>query len=183
MKGTTTMKSINECIGQELRWVHPHLRRREYELRAGDEVLARNSYTGALSSQVRAESAAGFWTFGRTGLRQVITVLALDEHTEPTTVKRGMNVQATLLFPDGHEYRWQCSNFWHDGWTWLNDEGTPLLHLKRGTQVQLEAAAHDLPELALLATLGWYLHRQQEEEGASVAAIVPIMGSLAIKYI
>ena len=135
------MKSINECIGQELRWVHPHLRRREYELRAGDEVLARISYTGALSSQVRAETAAGLWMFGRTGLRQVITILALDAHTEPASVKRGMSGQATLLFPDGHEYRWQCSNFWHDGWLWRNFEGTPLLHLKRGAQVQLEQAA------------------------------------------
>ena len=169
------MKSINECIDQELRWVHPHLRRREYELRAGDEVLARISYTGTFSSQVHAETAAGLWTFERTGLRQVITILALDAHTEPASVKRGMNGQATLLFPDGREYRWQCSSFWHDGWLWLKDEGTPLLHLKRGTHVQFEAAAHDLPELALLTTLGWYLHKQQEEEAASVAAIVPVI--------
>jgi hypothetical protein len=170
------MKSINECIDQELRWVHPHLRRRVYELRSGDEVLARISYTGALSAQVRAETATGLWAFERKGLRQVITILTLDEHTEPATVKRGMNGQATLLFPDGREYRWQCSSFWHDVWLWLNDEGTPLLHLKRGAYVQLEHAARDLPELALLATLGWYLHKQQGEEAATVAAIVPIMG-------
>ena len=169
------MKSINEYIGQELRWVHPQLRRREYELRAGDEVLVRISYTGALSSQVRAETAAGLWTFGRTGLRQAITILALDERTEPATVKRGMNGQATLLFPDGREYLWQSSSFWHDVWLWLNDEGTPLLHLKRGAQVQLEQAARDLPELALLATLAWYLHKQQEKEATSVTSIVPII--------
>ena len=169
------MKSINECIGQELRWVHPHLRRREYELRAGDELLARLSSKGAFSSGIRAESAAGLWTFGRTGLRQAITILALDAYTEPATVKRGMNGHATLLFPDGREYRWQCSSFWHDDWIWLDDEGTPLLHLKRGTHVQFEAAAHDLPELALLTTLGWYLRKQQEEEAASVAAIVPVI--------
>ena len=170
------MKSINECLDQELRWVHPQLRRRAYELRAYDEVLARISYTGALSSQVRAETAAGLWTFGRTGLRKAITIQALDAHTELASVKRGMNGQATLLFPDGREYRWQCSSFWHDVWLWRNFEGTPLLHLKRGAQVQLEQAARDLPELALLATLAWYLHKQQEEEAASVAAIVPTMG-------
>src|SRR5215467_11982384 len=170
------MKSINEYIGQELRWVHPHLRRREYELRAGDELLARLSSKGAFSSGIRAESVAGLWTFERTGLRQAITILALDTHTELASAKRGMNGQATLLFPDGREYRWQCSSFWHDVWLWLNDEGTPLLHLKRGADVQLESAARDLPELALLATLGWYLHKQQEEEAAAVTSIVPIMG-------
>src|SRR6516164_3030247 len=95
-EGTTIMKSINECIGQELRWVKPQLRRREYELRAGDEVLARLSYKGAFSSRVRAETADGLWMFERKGPRQVITILALDEHTEPASVKRGMNGQATL---------------------------------------------------------------------------------------
>jgi hypothetical protein len=57
-----------------------------------------------------------------------------------------------------------------------DSEGTPLLHLKRGADVQLESAARDLPELALLTTLGWYLHKQQEEEAAAVTSIVLIMG-------
>ena len=169
------MKSINEYSGQELQWVQSRLRRREYELRAGDEALARLSYKGVLSAQVRAETSAGLWTFERKGLRQAITVLSMDGDTELAAVKRGMGGQATLQFPDGREYRWQCSSFWHDVWTWLNDEGTPLLHLKRGTQVQFEPAAHDLPELALLATLGWYLHKQQQEEAATAAAIVPVI--------
>lgn len=169
------MKSINDYIGQELQWVHPHLLRPEYELRAGDEVLARLSSKRALSSRVRAETADGLWMFERKGQRQAITILVLDAHTEQASVKRGMNGQATLLFPDRREYRWQCSSFWHDVWIWLNQEGTPLLHLKRGTQVQLEPAAHDLPELALLTTLGWYLRKRQEEEAAAVAAIIPII--------
>ena len=169
------MKSINDFIGQELQWVHPHRLRPEYELRAGDEVLARLSSTGALSSRVHAETVAGRWTFKRAGLRQAITIQALDAQTELASVKRGMSGQATLLYPDGREYRWQCSSFWQDVWTWLNSEGMPLLHLKRGTRVQFEPAAQDLPELALLATLGWYLHRQKQEEAATVAAIVPVI--------
>ena len=111
----------------------------------------------------------------RKGIRQTITVLALEAQTELATITRGMSGQATLLFADGPEYRWQCTSFWRDVWTWVNNEGTPLLHVKRGAHVQLESAAHDLPDLALLTTLGWYLHKQQEEE-ASIAAIVPIIG-------
>ena len=75
------MKSMNDYRGQELQWVHPHRLRPEYELRAGDEVLARLSSTGALASRVRAETADGLWIFERTGLRQAITVLALDAQT------------------------------------------------------------------------------------------------------
>lgn len=169
------MKSINDYCGQELQWVHSHLLRPEYELRAGDEVLARLFSKRAFSSRVRAETAAGLWMFERKGLRQAITIQTLDTHTELASVRRGMNGQATLLFPDGREYRWQCSSFWHDVWIWLNQEGAPLLHLKRGTHVQLEPAARDLPELALLTTLGWYLRKRQEEEAAAVAAIVPVI--------
>jgi hypothetical protein len=169
------MKSINEYIGQELQWVYPHLLGREYELRADDEVLARISYKGALSSQVRAATSAGLWIFESKGLLQAITILALEARTELASVKRGMNGQVTLQFPDGREYLWQSSSFWHDVWLWLNDEGTPLLHLKKGTQVQLEPASQDLPELALLTTLGWYLHKQQEKEATSVTSIVPII--------
>ena len=169
------MKSINDYSGQELQWTHPNLLSSEYELRAGEEVLARLHWKGALTSRVHAETADGSWVVERKGIRQTITVLALDAYTELATITRGMSGQATLLLADGREYRWQSTSFWRDVWTWVNSEGTPLLHVKRGAHVQLESAAHDLPDLALLTTLGWYLHKQQEEE-ASIAAIVPIIG-------
>lgn len=170
------MKSINEFIGQELQWVHPRLLRSEYELRADDELLARIHRKGAFRSQASIETAAGNWMIEQKGLHKIITVLLPDAYTELATIKRGMSCQATLSFLDGREYRWQRTSFWHDTWTWLNQEGTPLLHLRRGVHVQFEPAAQDLPELALLAALGWFLHKQQEEEAVAVAAIVPVIG-------
>lgn len=168
------MKSINECIGQELQWVHPSMLSGEYELRGGDELFARLHLKGAFSSQICAETTNGNWIIKRKGIRQTITVQALDSQTELATIKRGMSGQGTLLTLDGREYRWRCTSFWRDVWTWLNNEDTPLLHLIRGSRIQLEPVAQDLPDLALLTTLGWYLHKQQEEE-ATVAAIVPII--------
>ncbi len=85
-----------------------------------------------------------------------------------------MSGQAILLTLDGREYRWRCTSFWRDIWTWFNNEDTPLLHLIRGSRIQLEPAAHDLSDLALLATVGWYLHKLQEEE-ATIAAVVPVI--------
>jgi hypothetical protein len=169
------MKSINECEDQELQWIHPNKFKGEYELRGGDEVFARFHLNGAWGSQIVAETANGKWLIKRKGIGQTITILDLDSQSELATVKRGMTGQSTLFTHDGREYWWRCTSFWRDVWTWLNNENTPLLHLIRGSRIQLEPAAYDLPELALLTTLGWYLHKLQEEE-ATVAAIVPVIG-------
>ena len=169
------MKSINEYEDQELQWIHSNKFQGEYELRGGDEVFTRFHLKGPCGSQIVAETAHGNWIIKRKSFGQSITILDLDSQSELATIKRGMSGQSTLLTTDGREYRWRCTSFWRDVWTWLNNEDTPLLRLIRGSRVQLEPAAQDLPDLALLATLGWYLHKQQEEE-ATVAAIVPIIG-------
>ena len=169
------MKSIYEYKEQELQWFHPNKFKGEYELRGGDEVFARFHLNGAWSSQIVAETANGNLIIKKKGIGQTITILDLDSQSELATVKRGMTGQSTLFTHDSREYKWRCTSFWRDVWTWLNNEDTPLLHLIRGSRVRLEPAAHDLPELALLAMLGWYLHKLQEEE-ATVAAIVPVIG-------
>ena len=171
------MKSLSECIGQELQWVHPHLLKSEYELRTGDELLARIYSKGAFSSQVFIETADGNWMIERKGLHQTIRVLLPDTDIELATIKREGSEQATLVFPDGHAYRWQRTSFWHDDWTWLNNEGIQLLHVKGGAHIQLEPAAQGMPELTLLITLGWYLHKQKEKEAATIAATVPTVMS------
>jgi hypothetical protein len=171
------MKSLNEWNGQELQWVHPHLLRSEYELRAGDEVFVRISSKGALSSQVVVETAESHWMIERKGLHKTIRVLLQETGTELAIIRREGSDRATLVFPDGREYRWQRSSFWHEDRTWLDSEGTPLLHLKGGKHIQLEPAAQGLPELALLITLGWYLHKQKEQEAATIAATVPTVMS------
>jgi hypothetical protein len=171
------MKSLNECSDQELQWVHPHLLRSEYELRAGDEALARISSKGTFSSEVYVETPDGTWKIERKGLGRTIRVLLPDTDTELATIKREGGDQASLVFPDGRAYRWQRTRFWHDDWTWLTNEGTPVLHVKGGEHIQLEPAAQSLPEFALLITLGWYLHKQKEKEAATIAATVPtVMG-------
>jgi hypothetical protein len=171
------MKSLNEYNGQELQWVHPHLLRSEYELRVSDEVLARISLKGAFGTKVYIETADSHWMIELKDLHRTMRVLLPDTGAELATIKREGSGRATLVFPDGREYRWQRSSFWHDDWTWLNNEGTPLLHVKGGAHIQLEPAAQGLPELALLITLGWYLHKQQEKEAATIAASVPVVMS------
>lgn len=171
------MKSLNEYSGLELQWVHPHMLRPEYELRAGDEVFARIFSKGALSSQVYVETADSHWMIERKGFHRTIRVLLAETVTELATIKHKGSDQTTLVFTDGREYRWERSSIWHDDWTWLNKESLPLLHVKGGTHIQLEPNVQGLQELALLITLGWYLHKQKVKEAATIAATVPTVMS------
>ena len=171
------MKSLNEYSGQELQWVHPHLLRSEYELRFGNEVLARIFVKGAFGTMVYIDTADSHWMIELKGLHPTMRVLLPDTGAELATIKHEGSDRATIVFPDGREYRWQRSSFWHDDWTWLNNEGAPLLHVKGKAHIQLEPAAQGLPELALLIALGWYLHKQQEKKAATIAASVPVVMS------
>ena len=170
------MKPISDFFEQELRWVHPKWLSNVYELRGGDEVLAAVRLEGPFRSRALVETAEGGWTIERKGVRQSITVVQTGSHEEAATLKRGMSGKVTLLLPDEQGFQWGCTSFWRDVWSWYTNEGTPLLHLTRGSRVQLEPAARELPEpeLALLITLGWYLHKLQEEDAAA-ASIVPVI--------
>ena len=173
-RGEHTMKSINEYTDHELQWIQPKKFRGEYELRGGYEVFVRLHRDGAWGSQIVAESANGSWILKRKSFGQTIAILDFEAKSELAIVKRGMGGQSTLRTLDSREYSWRCTSFWRDVWAWFNNEDTLLLQLMRGSRVQLEPTAHDVPDLALLAMLGWYLHKQQEEE-ATVAAVVPVI--------
>ena len=85
------MKSLSECIGQELQWVHPHLLKSEYELRAGNALLARIYSKGVFSSQVNVETADGNWMIERKGLHQTMRILHPDTGTIAATVPTVMS--------------------------------------------------------------------------------------------
>ena len=78
-----------------------------------------------------------------------------------------METVVILLIFDVAAWRWDFDS--RDG---LNS----TMDKEKRADVQLAPTGYNLPKLALPATIGWYLHKQQEEEAASVAAIVPIMG-------
>ena len=57
------MRAISEVASQELAWMQPAARKREHELRAGDELVGTLRFQrGTLAD---AESDAHHWTFKR----------------------------------------------------------------------------------------------------------------------
>ena len=170
------MKSVNALPSNELRWVRPKGQRHLYELRSDDEVLVTVNWKGGASASALFESANGSWTITRHGLAQTITIKDTSSQIDLAAIKREITGGVTLSLPNGRVFRWRCTSFWRSIWSWVDADDRSLLHLKRGASVQLEAGAQDLPELALLLTLGWYLYKQQQEEAALVGAIVAITG-------
>jgi hypothetical protein len=61
------MKAIPEVADQPLRWTRPALLKREYELRAWDDVVATLRWQKTFGSLALAETADGTWTFKRSG--------------------------------------------------------------------------------------------------------------------
>jgi len=168
------MKPVNYPSSNELRWVRPKRQRHIYELHSEDAVLATVNWKGAANASALVESANGSWTIAQHGLAQ--TIKDTNSQTDLATIKRGITGNITLSFPNGRVFRWHCTSFWRSTWSWVDADNRPVLHLKTGTSVQLEAGAQDVPELTALLTLGWYLYKQQQQEAAFVGAIVAITG-------
>jgi hypothetical protein len=172
------MKPLRDFIGQELRWVHPRILKREYEFYAGDELIATLGWPKAFSSQALAEAADGRWIIKREGFFQAkIVICPADEDMTIATIKRGMSGKGALLFADGRGFKWASTSFWRGEWGWFTDEGMPLLRFRRGKRVEVEPQAFSLPEISLFVLLGFYLVKVAEEEAAAAASTTVVVSS------
>lgn len=172
------MRSIREVAEQPLRWSQPSALKREYELHAGDDVVATLRWQKTFGSLALAETAGGSWTFKRSGfLRPKVTVRMLGSEMEVGVFKPGWGGEGTLRFSEGPCYEWQNTSFWRSEWAFANDAGESLVHFKpepaffkQSAEVKVELCAVALPELSLLTVLGWYLMLLLSEDSAGAAA-------------
>jgi hypothetical protein len=159
------MKTIRESIGQELIWVETKLLRREYELRSGNDVLARLRWERVLGFLATAQSADGLWTFNHKGsLRLSVTVQAAGSDSEIATFRAGWGGGGFLQFPDGRRFRLARLSFWRSEWAWMDADGRCLLRLKITSasmntvgRLEIDPTAVSVPDLSFLVLLGWYL--------------------------
>jgi len=66
----TKMQKIAMQSNQALQWRQPHLFKMEYELHAGDELVATLRFRSSFGTLATAQSADGCWTFKRAGFFQ-----------------------------------------------------------------------------------------------------------------
>jgi hypothetical protein len=169
------LRAIRDLAVMPLRWVLEGCGQVTYwELRCGEEILAlaRHESWARGGPWGLAKTNQGTWSFRGygtevaietdTGDRMLVTVPAI---MFPFTVPYG--VDATLSFPNGHDYYFKRWGFLATYCKWVTADNTPLvtttvrhldfmtLRMRVGVEVHPPAAA--LPELDLLITLGLYL--------------------------
>jgi hypothetical protein len=160
--------------------------KREYDLLAGDAVVATLRWEKAFGSLATAMTAEGSWTFKRAGfLSPRVTVRIAGAETDLASLKARWRGDGTLEFGDGRRYRWTHAGFWHTEWFFANESGEPLMRLRPkfalagpAADVTIEPAAASIPDLPLLITLAWYLVvlMSQDAGGATAAAAAAAAG-------
>ena len=97
------MRAIRDITEQGLHWTQPSTFNREYELRAGDEVVATLGWQKTGGSLALARSTEGNWTFKRSGfLSPRVTVRLAGSETEVAVFKPSWRGEGTLAFHGCH---------------------------------------------------------------------------------
>ncbi len=171
----------NMTTAQPLRWTQTARGGREYALRNGDASLATLRWERKIcSTTVYAGAGAAHWVFATSGFwKRVIRVRSVEQSAEIATMSLNWKQGGTLDCADGRQFVWTAASRWHTEWAWRDESGVELLHfkgeqhwLKMDGRMDVAPDAATLPDLPLLASLGWYLFVQRvNEEVASSAGI------------
>ncbi|HEX9036822.1 MAG TPA: hypothetical protein VF808_07505 [Ktedonobacterales bacterium] len=162
--------------GEALQWVKPRWTKPDYELRAGDVVIARLIWPR--NSPPCGEWASGRYFFERTGwLRRRIVVhdaSAADASAPVATLTRG---DGALAYPDGRAYRWVKPQWWSAQRVWRDGADREIVRFAphgSSSTVTAQPEADYLPDTPLLLTLGQYLLIIAAREARAAAAAAAI---------
>jgi hypothetical protein len=179
------VRPISETGAEELLWIQPAARKREHELRAGEDVVATLRFQrGSLAD---AEAEGHHWTFKRQGFWQPrVTVRVLGSDADVAVFRPHWAGGGTLELADGRTTLLRSANFWQSEWVW-QEKDQPLILFKgrhglvkaRGA-VEILPGAAGRPDVPLLVLLGWYLILLHADDasaaGSSAAAVAATSG-------
>jgi hypothetical protein len=176
--------SLSDVAGQELLWIQPAARKREHELRAGEEVVATLRFQrGTLAD---AEADGQHWTLKRQGFwHPRVSVRVAGSDSDIAMFHPHWTGGGTVELAGSNPLRLASANFWQSEWVWL-DEDQPLVRskgrhglVKANGAVDIPAEAARRPDLALLVLLGWYLILLHADDAAaaSTASTVAVISS------
>jgi len=170
------VKKIATLAGRNLKWTQPRAFKREYELRAGDELAATLRFQGGFSSRATAESGDGCWLFHREGaFVRTTRIRACNSDVVIGTFKANTWKSGGTLEIGGRVFN-ATSRAFSSRYSFVRENGEALVELKnsgflhRSAQVTLHPGAATDPQLPILVMLGWYLDLLMQRDAAAVAA-------------
>jgi len=169
------MKRLADIVGREMKWTQPSMMKRAFELRDGEDVVAKLTFLR--SSLASAETADGTWTFKRVGFWVTrATVRDAAEQEIASFKNHTWTSGGTLTLADGRPFR-ANTNMWNSKYEFraANDESlvryrkiTGLAHFS--SWMEITAAGAALAELPWIATLGWYLAVKMRDDAIAGSA-------------
>lgn len=173
------MRPIADVAGQELLWIQPSARKRAFELRAADEVVATLNFQRRTLADAEVEGQ--HWTFKRQGFwHPHVTVRVAGSEQDLAVFSPRWAGGGTLGLSQGGTLQLAAANFWHSEWVW-QDGTTPLIRfkgrhglIKAKGAVEVQADATHLAELPLLVLLGWYLILLFSDDAAAASSAATV---------
>jgi hypothetical protein len=155
---------IHATTPEPLLWVQPRLTRREFELRAGSDVVGTLAWQGAFGWKAAGETAEGRFRLRLTNFfLGTIVIHAGDSDSELAVWRPRFFGDGTVRFAGGRAFRMRPTDFWHRHWSVEDGTGATVFRLRSRfrwlrleSSVELEPGAERAPELSPLLLLAWF---------------------------
>ena len=172
------VSTIRRASEQGLEWAQLRAFGRQYELRAGDDIVGTLSWMRTCGTAASAVCEEGQWVFERPGIfSRKVQVREAGTGAEVGLFQPNWRGDGLLELVDGRIFQWVHANFWGTQWLFLGSAGEPLLRFQsRSRRFKMTAsvgiASSGLPakETSLLTMLGWYLMVLRSREMSAAAA-------------
>lgn len=158
-------RTIRDLAGRTVVWRQPSQLRQEYEMVAGEEIVATLRWRKNVGTTAVARSPDGTWTFKAAGFLNPRVTVRLPTSDYDFAVFRARNTgEGELEAMADQRFIWRCVNFWQNTWAFFNPQGERLLQLRAEPSgakttgiLTIEPKSAQHPESGYLVVLGWYL--------------------------
>jgi hypothetical protein len=173
------MQGLRSVDYRQLMWKQIAFGAREFELRAGDDLVGSLYWPKWLSDRAVARCAEGKWFVDRVGFfRDKMAVTDLKSGIKVASFEYNWLGDGELFLVHGRDYKWFKTKAFSNSWAFVDKNDAVLLEIhdwmrcfKHEAEVKLRIGATSVPELSLLILTGWYLaYMNIQDTAAAVAA-------------
>ena len=173
------MQGLRSVDYRQLMWKQVAFGAREFELRAGADLVGRLYWPKWLSDRAVARCVDSNWFIDRLGFfRDKVIVTDLGSRIKVGSFEYNWLGDGKLSLVNGRAYQWYKTKAFSNSWAFVDQNDVVILEIhdwmrcfKHEAEVKLRIGVTSLPELQLLILIGWYLaYMNIQDTAAAVAA-------------